>query len=68
MAVLRVLPASSESAVDESHDERDLRVLAVSLMMRENDSQIPGYCVGGDSQYTPLMRGCNGLGSDVQRQ
>lgn len=40
MAVVRVLPASSESAVDENHDWLDLRVQVVSLMMREIDSQI----------------------------
>ena len=68
MAVVRVLPASSESAVDEKHDKRDLRGQVVSLMMRKSDSQIQEYCVGGDSQYTPMRRGLNGLHPDVQRQ
>ena len=35
MAVVRVLPAKSESAVLDSHEERDLPVLEVSLMMSE---------------------------------
>lgn len=68
MAVLRVLPASSESAVDDNHADLDLRVQVVSLMVRASDSQMQGCFVVGDSQYTPLRRGCNGLRPDVQRQ
>ena len=49
MAVVRVLPANSESAVVDSHEERDLSVLEVSLMMSESVSKVPDVLmtVGG---------------------
>ena len=49
MAVVRVLPANSESAVVDSHEGRDLPVLEVSLMMSESVSNAPDVLmtVGG---------------------
>ena len=41
MAVVRVLPAKSESAVIDRHDEYDLLSLEVSLMMRDIVSNVP---------------------------
>ncbi len=41
MAVVRVLPAKSESAVVDRHDEYDLLSLEVSLMMRDIFSNVP---------------------------
>ncbi len=41
MAVVRVLPAKSESAVVDRHDEYDLLSLEVSLMMRDIVSNVP---------------------------
>ena len=35
MAVVRVVPVNSESAVDDSHDKLDLPLHLVSLIMRE---------------------------------
>ena len=49
MAVVRVLTANSESAVVDSHEEHDLPVLEVSLMMSESVSKVPDVLmtVGG---------------------
>ena len=41
MAVVRVLPANNESAVDCSHDELDLLLQVMGLMMRDKGSDIP---------------------------
>ena len=38
MAVVKVLPANSESAVVDNHDKHDFRLQGVSLMMCENVS------------------------------
>lgn len=40
MAVVRVLPAKSESAVVDNHDEHDLPPYEVSLMMRKNGLKV----------------------------
>lgn len=40
MAVVKVLPANNESAVVDSHDEYDVPVQGLSLMMRENNSNV----------------------------
>lgn len=42
MAVVRLLPANSESAVVDSHDKHDLPLQVVSLMMCEKRSNVPG--------------------------
>ena len=49
MADVRVVPAASESAVIDSHEERDLPALEVSLMMSESVSKVPDVLmtVGG---------------------
>ena len=41
MPVVRVLPANSESAVVDIHDEHDLPLQGMSLMMCENASINP---------------------------
>ena len=52
MADVRVVPASSESAVIDSDEERDLPALEVSLMMSENISKVPGVLMTvGGRQY-----------------
>lgn len=40
MALVRVLPANRASAVLDSHDEHELPVPTVSLMMRESVSNV----------------------------
>lgn len=40
MAVVKVLPANNESAVVDSHDEYDVPLQGLSLMMRENNSNV----------------------------
>ena len=54
MAVVRVLPANSESAVVDSHEEWDLPVLAMSLMMSESVSKVPDVLmtVGGRQDWS----------------
>ena len=49
MAVVRVLPANSESAVVDSDEEHDLPLHEVSLMMSESISKVPDVLmtVGG---------------------
>lgn len=47
MAVVRVLPANSESAVVDSHDEYDLPSLEVSLMMCDIVSNVPDLLTVG---------------------
>lgn len=49
MAVVRVLPANSESAVVDTHEEHDLPLHEVSLMMSESNSKVPDVLmtVGG---------------------
>ena len=46
MAVVRVLPANSESAVDDSHDELDLPQQVVSFIMRGRKSKVQGLLGG----------------------
>ena len=59
MAAVRVLPANSESAVDDSHDQLDLPQQVVSLIMREINSKAHGS-LAGDRRYTQLRRGYDG--------
>ena len=40
MAVVRVLPANSESAVVDSHDEYDLLLQGLNLIMGDSDSKV----------------------------
>ena len=49
MADVRVFPATSESAMVDSHEGRGLPVLEVSLMMSESVSKVPDVLttVGG---------------------
>ena len=59
MAAVKVLPANSESAVDDSHDELDLPQQVVSLIMRGRKSKAQGL-LGGDERYRQLRRGFDG--------
>ena len=59
MAAVKVLPANSESAVDDSHDELDLPQQVVSLIMRGGKSKAQGL-LGGDKRYRQLRRGFDG--------
>ena len=56
IAVVRVLPAKSESSVVDSHDEDDLRLQGVSLIMCENLLNVSKLFVDGGCRYTMKAR------------
>ena len=60
MAVVRVLPAKSESSVVDSHDEHDLPRQGVSLIICDDILDVPELFVDGGCRYTRWRRGCDG--------
>lgn len=69
IAEVNVLPANSESAIDDNHDELDLPLAELNLMMRENMSNVQGLLTaiaGIDDRGADLM--AQQLRLDVQRR
>lgn len=60
MAVVRVLPAKSENSVVDIHDEHDLPLQGVSLIMCDNMLKGSELFVDGGCRYTRWRRGFDG--------
>lgn len=58
--MVRVLPAKRDNSVVDIHDEHDLPLQVVSLMMRDNILKVPELFVDGGCWYTRRRRGFDG--------